>query len=87
MNINMSSNNNASEQAIEFFIKRAQITSDTAARHCSDNEFEKGMNLYKQAYAFYLKAQKNRPSDPDLKQKIADIKTKYQEAKQKFSEL
>ena len=76
---------NADEQAVEFFIKRAEITGETAERHCKDQEFEKGMNLYKQAYAFYLKAQKNRPDDPDLQSKINDIKQKYQAAKQQLA--
>lgn len=76
----------ANEQAIDFFIKRAAITSETAARHCKDLEFQKGMDLYKQAYAFYLKAQKNRPDDIDLQEKIAEIKKKYQEAKQQLNQ-
>lgn len=76
----------ANEQAIEFFIKRAAITSETAERHCKDLEFQKGLDLYKQAYAFYLKAQKSRPDDPELQEKIADIKLKYQEAKQLLSQ-
>ena len=76
----------ADEQAIEFFIKRARITSETAARHCKDQEYQKGMDLYKQAYAFYLKAQKNRPDDANLKEKIADIKEKYQHAKQQINQ-
>ena len=71
----------AEDQAIEFFVKRAELTSGIASRHCKDNEFEKGMNLYKQSYTFYLKAQKSRPDDDDLKAKINDIKLRYQEAK------
>ena len=40
----------ANKQAVEFFIKRAQISSETADRHCADNEFQKGLDLYKHAY-------------------------------------
>ena len=71
----------AEEQAVDFFIKRAELTTGIAYRHCKDNEFVKGMNLYKQSYAFYLKAQKSRPDDEELKAKINDIKLRYQEAK------
>ena len=71
----------AEDQAIEFFIKRAELASEIASRHCKDNEFEKGINLYKQAYTFYLKAQKSHPDDEELKAKIHDIKLRYQEAK------
>ena len=76
----------ANEQAVDFFIKRANIASETAARHCKDLDYEKGLNLYKQAYAFYLKAQKNRPDDQELLTRINDVKSNYQDAKQKLAE-
>ena len=71
----------ADQQAIDFFIKRAEYSAGLAAQHCRDSEFEKGVNLYKQAYAYYLKAQQAKPDDAPLKAKIEEIKQKYQEAK------
>jgi hypothetical protein len=72
----------ASDQAVDFFIKRAEITRETAYRHCKDAEYEKGIKLYKQAYGFFLKAQQKRPDDSELQEKIKHLKLAYQEAKQ-----
>lgn len=75
--------NDASKQAIEFFIKRGDLAAETADHHVHDNEFSKGMKLYQQAYGFYKKALQNLPDDESLKQKIEDVRGKYQNAKEK----
>jgi len=76
----------ANDQAVEFFIKRADYNLNLAAQHCRGKEFEKGMNLYKEAYAFVTKALKSRPDDPVLKKKLEDTKLLYQEAKKNCSD-
>lgn len=75
--------NNADSQAIEFFVKRAQLAADTADHHCRDGEFSKGATLYRQAYGFFLKANQARPEDAEISQKLQNVKEKYQEAKTK----
>ncbi|MHA1775238.1 MAG: hypothetical protein DRO88_05955 [Promethearchaeia archaeon] len=73
----------AEDQAIEFFIKRAQLASETADHHVRDGEFDKGAKLYRQAYGFFLKAQKNHPDDQELAILLQEVKKKYQDSIQK----
>ncbi|WP_457556770.1 hypothetical protein [Candidatus Harpocratesius sp.] len=73
----------AEDQAIEFFIKRAQLSLETADHHVRDGEFEKGAKLYRQAYSFFLKAQQNHPEDQDLAAKLKSVKEKYQDSVKK----
>jgi len=75
--------NDASKQAIEFFVKRGDLANKTADHHVRDNEFAKGIKLYHQAYSFYKKAFKSVPDDEELKQKLEDVRQKYQNAKEK----
>ena len=75
--------NDASKQAIEFFVKRGDLANTTADHHVRDNEFEKGIKLYHQAYSFYKKALQSMPDDEELKQKLEDVRVKYQDAKEK----
>jgi hypothetical protein len=76
----------ANDQAVEFFIKRADYNLNLAAQHCRGKEFEKGMNLYKEAYSFMMKALKSRPDDAVIKKKVEDTKFLYQEAKKNCTE-
>lgn len=75
--------NDASKQAIEFFVKRGDLANTTADHHVRDNEFAKGIKLYHQAYSFYKKALQNMPDDEELKQKLEDVREKYQNAQKK----
>jgi len=77
------SNNDASKQAIEFFIKRGALAEKTADHHVRDNEFAKGMKLYNQAYSFYKKALQSMPDDEEMLQKVDGVRIKYQNAKEK----
>ncbi len=70
----------AEDQAIEFFVKRAEYAADLAIQHCRNMEFDKGSTLYKQAFVYYKKAEKALPENPEIKQKLGEIKIKYQEA-------
>ena len=74
----------AEKQAVEFFVKRATYAETLADQHCRDNELEKGITLYKQAFAFMKKAEKNLPDDDEVKTQLNGIKTKYQSAKIQF---
>ena len=76
----------AERQVIEFFLKRADYSSNLAKQHCQGYEFDKGVTLFKQAYAFLLKAQKELPNDEEVKTKIANVKSLYQDAKKKLDE-
>jgi len=75
--------NDASKQAIEFFIKRGDLSNATADHHVRDNEFAKGAKLYREAYSFYKKALQSKPDDEELKQKSEDVRIKYQNAMEK----
>ena len=75
--------NDASKQAIEFFVKRGDLANKTADHHVRDNEFSKGIKLYHQAYSFYKKALQSMPDDEEMKQKLEDVRVKYQNAKEK----
>ena len=76
----------AEKQAVDFFIKRAEYSATLAAQHCRDMEYEKGMNLFKESYGYYKKAEQKLPDDLELKKKLDDIKNKYQDAKKKYEE-
>jgi hypothetical protein len=76
----------AHSQAIDFFIKRAEYSATLATQHCKDTEYEKGMNLFKEAYGYLKKAENAHPDDENLKKKIDEIRQKYQDAKKKFEE-
>ncbi len=78
--------NDAGEQAIEFFIKRAQLAADTADHHYRDREFDKSAKLYRQAYGFFKKARENRPDDAEILQKLNSVKAKYQDSATKAKE-
>ncbi|MHA1612195.1 MAG: hypothetical protein ACTSVZ_11710 [Promethearchaeota archaeon] len=78
--------NDAGEQAIEFFIKRGQLSADTADHHYRDREYSKSAILYKEAYVFFLKAKRNRPDDASILEKLNSIKTKYQDSTIKAKE-
>jgi hypothetical protein len=71
----------AGTQAVDFFLKRADYAAGLAVRHCKDNEFDKGANLYKEAYGYMKKAEAAVPDDMQIKQKLEELKQKYQEAK------
>ena len=75
--------NDASKQAIEFFVKRGDLANTTADHHVRDNEFAKGAKLYRQAYSFYKKALQSMPDDEEMKQKVEDVREKYQNANEK----
>ena len=72
---------NAGDQVVSFFVKRGKLSAELAYRHCKDQEFEKGITLYKEAYSYFLKAKQSLPEDQDLANSIEDIKQKYQQAK------
>ena len=74
-------NISAENQAIDFFIKRGEYAADLAEQHCRNMEFDKGVDLFKQAYGFLKKAENERPEDESIKSKIILVKQKYQEAK------
>ena len=76
----------AESQSVAFFIKRADYAAGLAATHFKGMEYEKAMNLYKEAYTFYKKAEVTLPNDAGLKQKIDQAKIKYQECKKKCEE-
>lgn len=76
----------AESQSVAFFIKRGDYALNLAAQHCKSMEWEKGMNLYKEAYTYYKKAEVSLPTDAGLKQKIEQAKSKYQECKKKCEE-
>lgn len=71
----------AGVQAVEFFLKRAEYSATLAAQHCRDKQFDKGMNLYKEAYGYLKKADAAVPENADIKSKLEDVKIKYQDAK------
>ncbi len=75
--------NDASKQAIEFFVKRGDLANKTADHHVRDNDFANAIKLYQQAYSFYKKAFQSVPDDEELKQKLEDVRQKYQNAKEK----
>ncbi len=76
----------ADKQAVEFFIKRAENVANQAVQHCRDKEYDKGANLFRQAYIFYKKAENAMPEDEKIKTRLEEIKGKYQDAKQKMDE-
>jgi hypothetical protein len=71
----------ANDQAISFFIKRAEYNTGLAGQHAKGREYDKALKLYKEAYGFIMKANQAKPDDIAIKQKMEDIKAKYQEIK------
>jgi tetratricopeptide (TPR) repeat protein len=75
-----------SDQGIDFLIKRAEYSARLAGLHFRGNEFDKAINLYREAYNYLKKALENRPDDSIIANKMEEIKKSYDQARDSYVE-